>query len=97
MVSIEALGRLDRWFATMCNGDWEHTYGVTLQTIDNPGWMLEVELTDTPLVNRLFSEVKEQSSDSDWIHCAVSQDLFRGSGSVGNLGRILDIFLDWAE
>jgi len=41
--------RLETWFASMCNGDWEHTYGITLETVDNPGWLFTVEITDTPL------------------------------------------------
>jgi hypothetical protein len=30
------LERLERWYAAQCNGDWKHTYGITLETLDNP-------------------------------------------------------------
>ena len=32
------------WYKTNCDGDWEHSYGITLQTLDNPGWHLTVDL-----------------------------------------------------
>jgi hypothetical protein len=91
------LSRLEAWFASECNGDWEHTYGITLETVDNPGWMLKVEIADTLLSGRPFTTVSERVSDSDWLHCTVTEGIFRGSGGIGNLERILTIFLDWAE
>jgi Immunity protein 53 len=91
------LSRLESWFASECNGDWEHTYGITLETVDNPGWMFTVEIADTLLSGRPFTTVSERASDSDWLHCAVTDSAFRGSGGIGNLERILTLFLDWAE
>jgi Immunity protein 53 len=41
------LDRLQRWYLSHCNGDWEHTYGVTMENIDNPGWTLTVQLAET--------------------------------------------------
>ena len=93
----KCLARLETWFASMCNGDWEHTYGIMLETLDNPGWMLTVELQDTPLVDRSFDTLRESESESDWLHCSVSEGVFRGSGGLGRLQQILTIFLDWAE
>jgi len=93
----DALARLERWYRSMCNGDWEHTYGITLETVDNPGWMFTVELTDTPLENKPFETIATRVDDTDWLHCAVKDRQFRGSGGIGNLERIIEIFLDWAE
>ena len=47
MTEITALQRLEQWFAARCNGDWEHASGVTIETLDNPGWRLWVDLTGT--------------------------------------------------
>lgn len=35
--SGDVLERLERWYAAQCNGDWEHTYGVKIGYLDNPG------------------------------------------------------------
>lgn len=40
----DVLGRLERWYAAQCNGDWEHTYGITIETLDNPGWTFKWSL-----------------------------------------------------
>jgi hypothetical protein len=36
----DLLPRLSRWYAAHCSGEWEHQYGVSIQTIDNPGWLV---------------------------------------------------------
>jgi hypothetical protein len=91
------LARLERWYSSNCNGDWEHTYGVALDTIDNPGWTISIDLVDTPLMDEPFSVYAERKSASDWIHCAVTDGIFNGSGSIGRLEEILETFLNWAE
>jgi hypothetical protein len=30
--------QIQGWYAAQCNGDWEHRYGVSIDTLDNPGW-----------------------------------------------------------
>jgi hypothetical protein len=42
------LGRLQEWYRSRCDGDWEHSYGVKVETLDNPGWLVTVDLEDTP-------------------------------------------------
>ena len=33
---------LEDWYADLCNGDWEHTGGIKIETLDNPGWCITV-------------------------------------------------------
>ena len=91
------LERLQRWYSSQCNGDWEHTYGVFVENLDNPGWTLKVELTDTDLEESAFSPVDFQRSETDWVHCKVDKFVFFGAGGAHNLTELLSIFLDWAE
>ena len=49
-----ALSRFQHWYKSMCNDDWEHTYGVCITNIDNPGWSLKIELIDTPIYEKKF-------------------------------------------
>ena len=82
----------------MCNGDWEHTYGVFITNIDNPGWSLKVELKDTYLYDVQFEEFKVQrDNEDDWVHCKVEAGSFQGFGGPGNLAELLSVFLDWAD
>ena len=49
---------LQAWYMSNCNGDWEHGYGVSVKTLDNPGWMVRLELTGTPLNGRPFDRIQ---------------------------------------
>lgn len=33
---------LQSFYNRLCDGDWEHSFGVNLTTLDNPGWDLVV-------------------------------------------------------
>ena len=43
MISDAALDWLMNWYSAQCDEDWEHQYGVKLETLDNPGWSLIIE------------------------------------------------------
>ena len=91
-----SLDRLQNWYISMCNGDWEHTYGITIETLDNPGWNLEVELTGTGLEDVPFEFVKRQGKeDNDWVFCTKKNSVFIGSGGPKNLSEVIDIFINW--
>ncbi|MFI6740322.1 Imm53 family immunity protein [Nonomuraea sp. NPDC050451] len=46
---MSALAFLQSWCSSCCDDGWEHTYGGTISTLDNPGWRLKIDLADTPL------------------------------------------------
>lgn len=33
---------LEKFYRRHCNDEWEHLYGITIQTSDNPGWLITV-------------------------------------------------------
>lgn len=97
---MELLKRLQNWYQMHCNGDWEHSYGVKIDTLDNPGWKLSVDLSDTLLENVDFQEVCEGTSENKnrfWIDCRKKDNTFIGMGSVDSLEKLLSIFLEWSE
>ncbi len=92
------LQRLQRWYETSCDGDWEHSYGLEIGNIDNPGWFIKVDLADTYLENTDFQSVAYQNEhENDWVHCKRSGAKFEGFGGPQKLEELLGIFLDWAE
>jgi hypothetical protein len=91
------VGRLAAWYASQCNGEWEHTYGIVIETLDNPGWRLRADLTETLLERAAFKAVVRENSPRDWIDCRVEDGAFQGHGGTGNLEEIITIFLEWAE
>jgi hypothetical protein len=39
---------------SMCDGEWEHYYGVKIDTLDNPGWIVQIDIMDTGLEKNHF-------------------------------------------
>lgn len=63
---IEAPGLLtwlQGWYTSMCDGDWEHGNGVTIETIDNPGWRLRVQVSDTGLETKSFDRIRVERDE----------------------------------
>ena len=58
-MSDENLSWLMQWYLAECNDDWEHSYGVKIDTLDNPGWTLKIDLRETDLGRRLISAQPE--------------------------------------
>jgi Immunity protein 53 len=91
------LARLQAWYASMCNGCWEHTYGINISNIDNPGWQLRIELHDSYLAERELDPITVQRSDeSDWVAYKREKLEFVAFGGPHNLDEMINFFLDWA-
>lgn len=80
------------WYGSCCNGEWEHSFGVRIETLDNPGWALDVDLTETPFEDRLLPRSLEERSEDDWIAVEASGGRFRARGGVQNLVDLMLAF-----
>jgi hypothetical protein len=94
---MNALAELQQWYASNCNGDWEHSYGIKIETLDNPGWFLRIELEDTNLQNRSFVNIEIENNEEDWYICKVNKNRFEALGDPTKLNKLIEIFLDWAK
>jgi len=94
----QTLERLQTWYLSQCDGDWEHGYGVSIRTLDNPGWAVKVALEGTNLGSKAFDEVRDRyESENDWVICRVIEGRFEGFCGPKRLADVLETFLDWAE
>lgn len=91
------LNRLQAWYLKQCNGSWEHEKGIRIDTIDNPGWSLTVDLGGTAAAGEPFVPVQHQRSETDWISCRIQSERFEAFGGPSNLEELLSIFLSWVE
>ncbi|MBV8536011.1 MAG: immunity 53 family protein [Alphaproteobacteria bacterium] len=97
MSSDDTLAWLIEWFAARCDGEWEHGQGVSIETIDNPGWMVKIELKDTRLEKVTFETTEHNySSDVSWYRCWVERGVFRAACGSRDLVSVLEIFRRWA-
>jgi hypothetical protein len=92
-----AISFLQTWYQQQCNGFWEHSYGVTIETLDSPGWVVTIDLMETPLERERMEPVRQERSAKDWLVCEVTQKQFRGQGDSQKLLGILTVFETWAS
>ncbi len=87
------------WFASQCDGrQWEHQSGIKLDSLDNPGWHLEVGLIGTPLENRPFAKVEHDlKSDVSWWVCRVEHGKFDANCGPRDLSAVIGVFKAWAS
>lgn len=91
------LSELCDWYRAQCNDDWEHQYGIKIETLDNPGWSLTIDLTDTPFANRPFDPVDFERSQIDWIYAKKDENVLFMYGGPGNLEEMIGCFLAWTK
>jgi len=98
MGSARGLTDLMQWYASQCDGDWEHSFGVKIDTLDNPGWRLEIDLVETELATAEFSTVEHNmAGDTGWWRCWRDETKFQAACGATELDKVIDVFLDWAR
>jgi hypothetical protein len=98
MLDVDPLKHFQEWYAAQCNGDWEHTYGISISTLDNPGWSFKVDLINTYLFDRTFDEVHVEGTDkSDWYVCKIENHVFKAASGPNRLSDVIALFLEWAH
>jgi hypothetical protein len=99
---MSTLARLQAWYTHQCNGEWEHASGISIQSCDNPGWWVKIDLAGTPLEAATFTEIAEGVDAGRfalgpvWLSCHSEEGVWHGAGDETRLEQILEIFLAWA-
>ena len=88
---------LESWNADQCNDTWEHEFGISIETVDNPGWVVTIALKETRLSGRPFPSVDISTNEADWLRCWVDNDVFNIASGPTNLSHGLGIFAKWAD
>jgi hypothetical protein len=100
---MSLIARLQAWYTDQCNGVWEHSSGIVIETCDDPGWWVKINLLGTSLQGRAFREIAEGvdarrfARGPIWLSCRVEGDTWHGAGDETQLEHILETFLAWAE
>jgi|KBSMisStandDraft_5_1062788.scaffolds.fasta_scaffold1894473_2 hypothetical protein len=92
---------LQQFYLSLCNGDWEHSYGCTIDNVDNPGWSFKFELAGTVYENIEVHEINkgaDLSSDGpDWIFVKKVGSSIEGSCGPLKLDELIGEFRAWVE
>jgi hypothetical protein len=98
MDDSSSLDWLTRWYERQCDGDWEHSYGVSIETLDNPGWSLKIDLSGTSDDGRTMDRVaSDLEHETEWWTCWTDGNVFRGACGPRHLTDLIEAFRDWTE
>ena len=92
-----AISALEKWYLQHCNGDWEHQWGVSIETLDNPGWRIRIDLRGTRAEDRLLDKTRIERSQNDWIIYWAKENRFEAACGPLNLSEAIRIFIDWFD
>jgi hypothetical protein len=97
VASQDVLVELERWYLDQCDEDWEHSFGVAIDTLDNPGWQVRVDLVETALSASEYKRVETHRTEQDWIVTWRDETQWHAACGPQNLREALDQFLTWAR
>lgn len=96
-MTMDNLIWLQDFYSRLCDGDWEHAYGLNIGNLDNPGWRIDFDVADTRLEAVAFTPIKFERTEVDWVHCWVRDRKFVGRGGPHNLDELIRLFREWVE
>lgn len=91
----ETIERIQDWYKLNCNGDWEHSYGYSIATLDNPGWTIRIDLAETCLDKLDFKQqFQNPEYEHDWYIIKTEKEVLDIACGPENLKQVFEIFLD---
>lgn len=91
-MKTDLLKWLEDWYQSNCDDDWEHGFGVTIESLDNPGWSLTADLGfDFDYPDNLDWNLIEFGEDC-WVGYKIENYVFNCSTQGGTLALILFVF-----
>ncbi|GAB3356462.1 hypothetical protein GCM10027566_19270 [Arachidicoccus ginsenosidivorans] len=94
---MEIIKWLEDWYKLQCDGDWEHDHVINIETLDNPGWIVKINLKDTELENLELMVDDTERSEEDWFHYRIKDSEYFAAGDPNKLLFLLEKFKEIAE
>lgn len=94
MPGSDLIVRLQGWYESNCNGDWEHSSGVKIESLDNPGWMVRLDIVGTQVEGKMLGRVIVDNSVENWLHYWSDGESIQAAGSPQRLRDALKVILD---
>jgi hypothetical protein len=85
---------LQTWYVSQCNWNWEHHYGISISTLDNPGWRVKIDLSGISPAS--YERRETHRGEDDWCVTWIENDTFHAACGPTNLGEALHDFRVWA-
>jgi len=94
---MEILDWIQNWFKDNCDGDWEHGEAIQITTLDNPGWEIEIDISNTSIANINIKWILNENGPQDWYGVKIENQKFNASGDSGKLKFLLGLFREMIE
>ena len=88
---------IQAWYQTQCNGDWEHSFGIKINTLDNPGWHVTIDLNETSLQGLTIPSTLADHSEEDWYVFKIENSKYEANGDPSKLTFLLEKFREIVE
>jgi hypothetical protein len=88
---------LQEWYKSYCDGDWEHQYGISITTIDNPGWDLKVDIINTDIEGLEIDYQLIEINENDWYGFKADKYKFEAFGDPSKLETLILKFKEIVE
>jgi len=94
---MEILDWIQNWFKDNCDGNWEKDQVIQITTLDNPGWEVEIDISNTSIADIKINRILNESSPQDWYGVKIENQKFNASGDSGKLKFLLGLFKEMIE
>ena len=89
---MEILDWIQQWFHNNCDGTWEQGEAIQITTLDNPGWEVEIDVSNTSLATLKIPWILNENNKQDWYGVKIEDQKFTASGDAGKLKFLLGLF-----
>lgn len=86
---------LQDWYISVSNNKINKNKRISINTLDNPGWMIHADLLNTKYEHNDFEVTLIERSKNDWIAYKIIDNVFMIYAGPQNLEEIISIFKDF--
>tara|TARA_R110000782_G_scaffold162914_6_gene254696 strand:- start:507 stop:803 length:297 start_codon:yes stop_codon:yes gene_type:complete len=94
---MDILDWIQDWFKDNCDGNWEHGDAIQINTLDKPGWEVEIDISNTSIASMNLDWILNENDKDDWYGVKISNQKFIAAGDAGKLNFLLGLFKDMIE
>jgi hypothetical protein len=97
---LHSFARYLAWYKSHCDGDWEHSFGIDIKSMDNPGFWITIDLAETEcsemsleVTDNGFEQQYSDSPPSIWYKYWIEESKFICYCSTDAFEVVFDDFM----
>ena len=94
---MEIIDWIQNWFKDNCDGNWEKGEVIQITTLDNPGWDIEIDISNTSLANIEINWILNENTKQDWYGVKIENQKFNAAGDSKKLEFLLNLFKEMID